>query len=188
MSGKIEIASGTEQAKSPVYIWWMLATLIGMVIGSGLYFGIKDRSVQSGLSIVYIQLFFLVPAYCWILRDHPRPIWKRVSKWVVRLWWVFLVCQIALLAERIWWNNGDSYPTWLATRATVTPEQTEYMFADRSLCGTRFLGAFVTKSNEVFVRCGQDWRPGNTYWIENYRDASKRVHHPEQPPEQESKQ
>ena len=175
MSKFAQLSEAAKKAqKSNEFYIWSAVTFLSMMLASGLFFGIWHWSYAAGKNIVEIMTYTSAPIMAWSLRDAPSLWLRRVGSAILLAWTIGLAYVVLITADRLWFVNGGSYPAWLATEATVTPENARTLRGVGSLCGLdKGIGTIEEKDNGVFMRCGFEWRPGNTFLIRNYDEANR---------------
>lgn len=171
-----EVASDARPKRTPSneFVIWQVVTSVFMVIASGVFNGIWHWSYGAGRGIVDILACTMAPLIAWQLSDAPAIGLRRAGRGLLILWTLGLAYVVLITADRLWLVNGASYPSFLAKAVTVGPLEARTVYGHGSLCGVdKGVGFVVKKDNGVFMRCGFEWRPGNTFLIENYDEATR---------------
>jgi hypothetical protein len=158
--------------RSTEVVLWNAGMQICAVLAGGLFFGLWHKSIAEAVNIIEIMMFWMAPMLGWTLRDAPGRALRTLGRWIIIGWAVFLLWVVLITADRLMFVNSKTYPEWLATAVTFTPEQARSDSLWMALCdGRAAYGGIEEKDNGAFMRCGFEWRPGNTYLIKNYRQA-----------------
>lgn len=168
-------AEDEKPKRSTELVLWNAAMQICAVVAGGLFFGLWHKSVPEAVNIMEIMIFWMAPMLGWTLRDAPGRALRTLGRWIIIGWAVFLLWVVLITVDRLMFVNSKTYPEWLATAVTLTPEQARSDRAWSVLCEGKATsyGSVEEKDNGAFMRCGFDWRPGNTFLIRNYREASR---------------
>lgn len=167
--GSTHSASEDEGVQHSFSIFYHVS--LGLWLGFAAYIAIAGRSASAGLNILTIGAFFAVPAICIAVRKWRWKWAKPLAALALVLWWAVILYGVSRLVDRLYIVNASTYPVWLATSVTVTPEQATAIGGSDSLCQGLGVGEFYRKENGVFLQCGAFQWWGKTFYIENYDEA-----------------
>jgi hypothetical protein len=139
--------------------------ILGMWIGGILYVAIGERSVNAAISLGAMMAFAVVPLLCSYLKDSPRLSWIVLRRVLLIGWALTLSWVVLATIERLYFVNADTYPRWLAKPVTMNLEDPLHDFCKQN--GQGYIRFIERKSNGTFLRCGELWEWGNTYWLDN---------------------
>lgn len=165
-----------EQFKWAMQI--VTAIMLGMIGGGLAWLCVVNRSFALAWSAIQLQALFLSPWIAGWLIKRPNVIVRRVGQLLALVLVLGVLYTVVRVGDQLYFNNADTYPTWLTKTIRVTPAQTHGGGA--RLCPGQGLAFFSRKDNGVFLRCG-DLMSAGTYYVENYDEARDQFEASEKP-------
>ena len=150
---------------------WAVTTSACALLAGGLFFGISEKSWPVFTSSVMLAAFASAPFIGSQLKDLGGA-FRLFGRGVQWAWLLLIVWGVVGVADRLYWVNGSTYPTWLSRSVTISKEMALSNKSYASICTDTY--AWVEeKSNGHFVRCGDAFWPAATYRIENFDQILK---------------
>lgn len=146
-----------------------VVTSVCAIVAGGLFFGISEKSWAVFQSSLQFAAFAAAPFLGSQLKDLGG-VFRLLGRGVQWAWLLLILWGAVALADRLYWGNVSTYPTWLSRSVTISKE---------TALGDKSYGAICTdtyawvedKANGVFMRCGDAFWPATTYRIENYEQV-----------------
>jgi len=136
--------------------------LVGVWLSVAVALGILLRSSGAATSAIITGAFFLAPVFAYRLLKSPRPVVRYGSMAVAVAWLAVFAGSVLSIAERLYYVNAPSYPTWLASGELSPGESLEELRSHA--CKGRGPLEISQKADGVFlVRCGLMWYDSKTY-------------------------
>ncbi|WP_420170721.1 hypothetical protein ACN99C_26895 (plasmid) [Pseudomonas alloputida] len=141
-------------------------TTVCATVAGGLFFGISEKSWAVFQSSLLIAAFAAAPFLGSQLKDLGG-LFRLLGRGLQWAWLLLILWSIVAVADRLYWVNANTYPTWLSRSVTISKEMALSDKIYASVC-TETYAWLEHKQNGHFMRCGDAFWPATTYRIENF--------------------
>lgn len=137
---------------------------MGALCAMGATFAVLSASVDGLSAFVLLAAFLALPGMARDLLASGGQRERRLGKAVLAAFFVVVALGVAAVAERLYFTNADTYPSWAATQLDGGWDAPHNRQLVLKACEGRG-GVMVIQKDEghVVMRCGFSWAPGNTF-------------------------
>lgn len=137
---------------------------MGALCAMGATFAVFSASMDGLSGFVLLAGFLALPGMARDLLVSGEQRGRRIGKALLAVFFVVVVLGVAAVAERLYFTNADTYPSWAATQLDGGWDDPRNRQLVLKACEGRG-GVMVIQKDEghMVMRCGFSWAPGNTF-------------------------
>lgn len=135
--------------------------IIGCWLSLAVFIGLTSQSMGAVAGVLLLGAFFVAPMAAQRASQASSPVVRFTGLGAIVLWLATIAFFVVMFIERLYYQNADTYPRWLAT---ATVHKADMPQIDQACKGRGPIEAReLSDSKTYLLRCGFMWYDAKTY-------------------------